>query len=84
MEFGNKWCKWIKKCMGSVFFSLLLNGSSIDFFYGLRGLRQGDPLSPFLFLIVDEAFGALLSKAFFGGLLEGFKLGSNGVPLTVC
>lgn len=47
------------------------------FFHASRGLRQGDPLSLFLFLIVAEAFGALLPKAYMGGLMEGFRVGDE-------
>lgn len=69
---------------------MLRNGSLFNFckwficrdFYASKGLRQGDPLSPFLFLIVAEAFGALLSKAFQGGLLEGFEVWCNGIRVT--
>lgn len=43
---------------------------------------MGDPLSPFLFLIVAEAFGALLSRALTRGLLEGFKVPENGLMVS--
>lgn len=54
----------MKKCYGSFSFSILLNGESVNYFNSSRGLRQDDPLSSFLFLIVVEAFGAMLAKAF--------------------
>lgn len=63
-------------------FSILLNGVSVDNFHGSRGLRQGDPLSPFLFFMLAEAFGTLLSKGFQGGLMEGFEIGNNGVVVS--
>lgn len=40
------------------------------------------PLSPFLFLVVAKAFSMLLEKAFQGGLMEGFKVGQNGVVIS--
>lgn len=43
-------------------FSILVNGTSYGFFKSSRGLRQGDPLSPFLFIIVVEALGNLLAR----------------------
>lgn len=55
----------MKKCYGTASF-IFLNSSPVDYFHGSRGLCQSDPLSPFLFLVVAEAFGALLTKAFKG------------------
>lgn len=66
MSFGLKWRNWMKQCYGPISFSILLNGESFNYFKSSRDFRQGDPLSPFLFLIVVEAFGAMLAKAFQG------------------
>lgn len=63
-------------------FSILLNGALLNYFNGSRSLRQGDPLSPFVFLIVAKAFGRLLSRAYEGGLLEGFDIGGNGIVVS--
>lgn len=54
----------------------------MEFFHRSRGLCQGDPLSPFLFLIMAEAFGMLLDKAFHRGLLEGFRVGNEGLLVS--
>lgn len=72
MRFKIRWRRWMRKCYSMASFSILLNGASEDYFFISRSLRQGDPLSPFLFLIVAEAFSAMLSKAFQGSLLQGF------------
>ena len=56
MGFGVKWCKWICTCISTIQFSVLINGSPADFFGSSRGLRQGDPLSPMLVLIMMEVF----------------------------
>lgn len=72
----------MKKYYGTTSFSIMLNGSSVEFFHSSRGLRQGDHLSPFIFLFVAEAFGALLSKAFSRGLLEGFMVRANGMMVS--
>jgi hypothetical protein len=53
--FGERWCSWIAHCISSVHFSVLVNGTPSDFFSSSRGLRQGDRLSPLLFVIVMEA-----------------------------
>jgi len=73
--FGEKWCTWIAHCVSSVRFSVLINGSPYGFFSSSRGLRQGDPLSPLLFVFVMEALSRMISAAVCGGLLEGFKVG---------
>ena len=56
MGFGVKWCKWICTCISTIQFSVLINGSPADFFGSSRGLRQGDPLSHMLVLIMMEVF----------------------------
>ncbi|KAJ9677520.1 hypothetical protein PVL29_022489 [Vitis rotundifolia] len=79
MGFGQKWINWIRWCISTANFSILINGTPSDFFGSTRGLRQGDPLSPYLFLLVMEVLSQLLFRARSGGYIEGFKVGnSNG------
>ena len=63
---------------GSVCFLVLVNGTSSSFFSSFGGLRQRDPLSPFLFLIVLEALSKMISTLVDEGLSSGF-LGGQGV-----
>ncbi|XP_019227632.1 PREDICTED: uncharacterized protein LOC109208930 [Nicotiana attenuata] len=76
MGFGRKWLKWILFCISSVRFSILINGSPEGFFPSQRGLRQGDPLSTFLFILVMEGLNCMIKRAKANGWIKGFK-GSN-------
>ncbi|GJX75464.1 arginine repressor C-terminal-like domain-containing protein [Tanacetum coccineum] len=63
MGFGVKCPKWIYACLSSALISILINGSPSREFPIKRDLRQGDPLSPFLFLIVAEALQVMITDA---------------------
>ncbi|XP_058076346.1 uncharacterized mitochondrial protein AtMg01250-like [Magnolia sinica] len=82
MGFGLKWRWWIAECIGSAHFSVILNGSRLGFFKSSRGLRQGDPLSPYLFLIVAEALSQMLKKGQEQGILRGISVPGLAAPLT--
>jgi exonuclease III len=79
MGFGRRWRLWIEACISSVQFSVLVNGSPEGFFSCSRGLRQGDPLSPLLFLLVMEVLSRMLNKVEEEGLIQGFRAGNNAV-----
>lgn len=80
MGFGTKWCAWIRACLTSSKASVLVNGSPTDEFKLFRGLRQGDPLSPFLFLFVMEALHVMIEKAKIAGRIRGIQVGEE-VPV---
>ncbi|CAN6553836.1 unnamed protein product [Malus baccata var. baccata] len=82
LGFARLFCSWIKECISTVSFSVLINGSLTGFFRPNRGLRQGDPLSPFLFLLCIEGFSMLIKRSLEMGALHGFKISPTGVPLT--
>ncbi|GJR02184.1 transposon TX1 uncharacterized [Tanacetum coccineum] len=71
MGFGNKWCKWVDSCLRSTSISILVNGSPTREFYMERGVRQGDPLSPFLFILATEGLNALVKEAVHQNIFKG-------------
>ena len=67
MGFGSKWIGWMQWRISTTSFSVIINDSPVGFFKCTRGLRQGDPLSPYLFVLGMEVFSILIDKATKGG-----------------
>ncbi|CAL1399697.1 unnamed protein product [Linum trigynum] len=82
MGFCTQWMKWIKACVTTVRFSVLLNGNEYGYFQPQRGIRQGDPLSPLLFAIYTEAFAAMISQAVSISTLHDLKVHMSAPPLS--
>jgi len=81
--FSPKWSKWIKGCLKFASISVLVNGSPTAEFLPQRGLRQGDPLAPFLYNVIAEALNGLMRKAMEENLYKGFSVGSNQVNISI-
>jgi len=75
MSFPVLWRKWIRECVGTAKASVLVNGSPTDEFHLHRGLRQGDPLSSFLFLIAAEGLHILMKVMADNHLFTGYSVG---------
>ena len=84
MGFDRKWINWINWCISITTFSVIFNGSPTGFFRSSRGLRQGDPLSPYLFVIGMEALSGLLKRVVEGNFISGCKfVGKGGGELVI-
>ncbi|GAU34020.1 hypothetical protein TSUD_393660 [Trifolium subterraneum] len=77
MSFPVLWRKWIKQCVCTTTASVLVNGSPTEEFPLERGLRQGDPLSPFLFLLAVEGLNVLMEAAVERKLFTGYGIGER-------
>jgi hypothetical protein len=75
MGFSEKWTKLIMECVRTVTYSIMVNGQAVGRIKPSRGIRQGDPLSPYLFLLCAEAFSSMLSKAERTGVITGVPKG---------
>jgi hypothetical protein len=82
MGFGEQWIKLIMTCVRSVSYSILINGTPYGKILPTRGLRQGDPLSPYLFLLVVEGLSSMLTKAEAEGRITGVPIAVGGTRLS--
>ncbi|MCH79506.1 LINE-1 reverse transcriptase like [Trifolium medium] len=80
--FCNKWVDWVKACVFAGNLSVLVNGSPTTEINIQRGLKQGDPLAPFLFLLVAEGFAGLMRSAGTKNLFKGFTVGNEGLEIS--
>jgi hypothetical protein len=62
LGFQSSWVRWVMSCVTTVRYTVRLNGVPLEPFQPTRGLRQGDPLSPYLFLFVADALSSALQK----------------------
>ncbi|WZY96943.1 hypothetical protein YC2023_069272 [Brassica napus] len=81
LNFPPSFRKLIGKCLTSTHFSVAINGESCGYFKGTRGLRQGDPLSPYLFVLALEVFSQLLIKKYVDGSV-GFHPQTKDLQVT--
>jgi hypothetical protein len=77
MGFSQKWIDWIMLCIETVDYFVNVNGHMVGPVVPGRGLRQGDPLSPYLFIICAEGLSALIKQAEYRGELHGAKICKN-------
>ena len=74
LGFCDKWRRWIMVCVTSVRYSVRFNGELLDPFAPTRGLRQGDPLSPYLFLLIADGLSNILERYKTDGLIQPIRI----------
>lgn len=79
MGFPSLWISRVMECIRSVSFSFVVNGHISSAISPRRGIRQGDPLSPYLFIICAEGLGILIRHAYEQNMLRGIRV-SRGAP----
>nr|GEV84740.1 cysteine-rich receptor-like protein kinase [Tanacetum cinerariifolium] len=82
MWFGRKWYAWIRGSLESYVTSILVNGSPTDEFRIRKGLRQGDPLYPFLFILAMEGLHMLIYRVIHFSQLHGLQIGNRDVRVS--
>jgi len=82
LGFANNWIKFIMACVSSVSYSVLINGNLVGNINPLRGLQQGDPISPYLFLLCVETLSSLLFKVENKGFVTGVPTSPRGPRLS--
>jgi len=80
--FHRDWISVVMSCVTTVSYSILVNGQPTDILTPSRGLRQGDPLSPYLFLICTEGLAALIKDAVAKREIHGVKVSRSAPSVT--
>lgn len=82
MGFSEKWINWVMLCVTTVSYSICFNGSNVGHIVPRRGLRQGDPLSPYLFLLCVEGLSNTITQAARDGRITGSKVSPHAPAIT--
>uniref|UniRef100_A0A2N9FV45 Reverse transcriptase domain-containing protein n=1 Tax=Fagus sylvatica TaxID=28930 RepID=A0A2N9FV45_FAGSY len=72
----------LNECVSSVSFSILINGGKTNSFKHSRGLKQRDPLSPYLFILCQDVLSRLIDRQFNSGAINGVKMNPFGPAFT--
>uniref|UniRef100_A0A1J3D6G7 Reverse transcriptase domain-containing protein n=1 Tax=Noccaea caerulescens TaxID=107243 RepID=A0A1J3D6G7_NOCCA len=82
MGFSNEWIRLLMSCVTTVSYQVLINGHPHGSIIPTRGIRQGDPLSPYLFIICSEMLARMLKKAEMEERITGLKVARNAPAVT--
>ena len=82
MGFNERWIHLVMMCVSSAHYAILVNGEPRGHIFPTRGIRQGDPISPYLFLLCAEALSAMMTNANREGLLIGVSTSCGGPKIS--
>ena len=74
LGFAPQWVSWVMSCIETVSYSFLINGTPQGAIRPSRGIRQGDPLSPYIFILCTEVLSSLCDKGLENGSLSGVRV----------
>ncbi|WVZ88891.1 hypothetical protein U9M48_035358, partial [Paspalum notatum var. saurae] len=78
---SNHFCRLVHQCLSTTSFSVIINSQPFHDFRDQRGIRQGCPLSPYLFVLAINELSLSLQQAMDGEAIKGFSLGPNCPPI---
>ena len=82
LGFDGKWRDLIMQCVTSVTYAIKINGSPMGNIVPSKGIRQGDHLSPYFFLLCAESLSALIKNSVEHGYMEGIAICYGGPKLS--
>ena len=83
LGFCEKWVSIVRECISTVSYSILVNGEPRGDIRPSRGLRQGDPLSPYLFLLCSEGLNRMFQRVVANDSIRGFSLCKRGPKISL-
>jgi hypothetical protein len=82
MGFADRWVNMIMTCVSLVTYSILINGDPVGLIKSSRGIQQGDPISPYLFLLCAEVLSSLLQQAKAKGVITRVPTSPKGPKIS--
>jgi hypothetical protein len=82
LGFDERWIHLVMSCVRLVQYSVVVNGNSVGNIYPTRGIRQGDPISPYLFVICADALSSLIYRVVDTGIITGISTSPVGPWLS--
>lgn len=82
-NFDSRWISWIMGCVQDPRFSIFISGRPRGRIFSTRGIKQGDLLSSFLFLLISKVLSVLLVMLHVNGLFEGFIMGKDRIHASI-